>query len=92
MSKIYNDSMFPAGWSVAGTATIVTDWYTLGNQIIKNIDNKKIDDANIKIKTFQEQFLDNNPGNTDIAEVANKVNKAIDNANLKSTTHITRLK
>ena len=106
LAPIYNNAMHPTGWSSAGNAVIVTDWYTLGDQIINDIQssmiekiepavkNSKIQNAVTKITTFQDQFLNKNPGNTDIAGVANKVNQSIDQYNIGKPIKekLTRLK
>lgn len=91
LSPIYNNAMHPTGWTAAGNSVFVTDWYTLGDQIIKDVqsistDDKrpkdsKIENAKTKLTTFQTQFLDKNPKNTDISGVANKVNQFLDQYN-----------
>jgi len=102
LSKIYYDSMFPAGWSVAGNSVFVHDDRTVANEILKLIPEAKtkgdaFTKANEKIKIFQNEFLDKNPGNTDIAEIANKINKEIDKfngdkVNAEKMGRLTRLK
>ena len=107
LSKIYYDSMFPAGWSVAGNSVFVHDKRTVANEILKLIPEAKtkgdaFTKANEKIKIFQNEFLDKNPGNTDVAEIANKINKEIDKfngetkdnvkVNLENMGRLTRLK
>jgi len=81
LSPIYNNAMHPTGWSSAGNAVIVTDWYTLGDQIIKDIESKNWTSAKDKLVTFQNEFLNKNPKNTDISGVANKVNQFVDQYN-----------
>ena len=81
LAPIYNNAMHPTGWTAAGNSVFVTDWYTLGDQIIKDIQGKKIEDATTKLTTFQTEFLNKNPKNTDISGVANKVNQFVDQYN-----------
>jgi hypothetical protein len=81
LSPIYNNAMHPTGWTAAGNSVFVTDWYTLGDQIINDIQGGKVENANTKLTTFQTEFLNKNPKNTDISGVANKVNQFIDKYN-----------
>jgi hypothetical protein len=92
LSPIYNNAMHPTGWSSAGNAVIVTDWYTLGDQIIKDIESKNWTSAKDKLVTFQNEFLNKNPKNTDISGVANKVNQILDPANAGIGSTLPRLK
>lgn len=81
LGPIFNKLMHPTGYSVAGDTVFVTDWYTLGDQIIKDLQSKNWSSAKDKLTTFQNEFLNKNPGNTDISGVANKVNQVLDQAN-----------
>jgi hypothetical protein len=92
---IYNNALHPTGWKPAGNSVVVTDWYTLGDQIINDIQaldrlqftdplhNTKLQSAKSGIQTFQDEFLNKNKGNTDISGVANKINQTIDKYNSK---------
>jgi hypothetical protein len=106
LAPIYNNAMHPTGWTAAGNSVFVTDWYTLGDQIINEIQSSmikelkedekklKIQNTPTKISTFQTEFLNKNPKNTDISGVANKVNQVIDQFNIGKSTgdKLTRLK
>jgi hypothetical protein len=81
LAPIYNNAMHPTGWTAAGNSIFVTDWYTLGDQIIKDIESKNWTSAKDKLVTFQNEFLNKNPKNTDISGVANKVNQFVDQYN-----------
>ena len=81
LAPIYNNAMHPTGWTAAGNSVFVTDWYTLGDQIINDIQGVKLDEAKKKLTTFQTEFLNKNPKNTDISGVANKVNQFLDQYN-----------
>ena len=81
LAPIYNNAMHPTGWTAAGNSVFVTDWYTLGDQIINDAQGKKSDEAKKKLTTFQTEFLNKNPKNTDISGVANKVNQFLDQYN-----------
>ena len=92
LSPIYNNAMHPTGWTAAGNSVFVTDWYTLGDQIIKDIESKNWTSAKDKLVTFQNEFLNKNPKNTDISGVANKVNQVLDPANAGIGRTLPRLK
>ena len=92
LAPIYNNAMHPTGWTAAGNSVFVTDWYTLGDQIIKDIQSKNWTSAKDKLTTFQNEFLNKNPKNTEISEVANKVNQVLDPANSGIGRTLPRLK
>ena len=73
--------MHPTGWTAAGNSVFVTDLYTLGDQIIKDLQSKNLTSAKDKLTTFQNEFLNKNPKYTDISGVANKVNQFVDQYN-----------
>jgi hypothetical protein len=85
LSIKFTKFMYPTGTTQAGNTTFVNDWYTLGNQIINEIqaglDTQSKEKVNKEIGIFQTEFLNKNPANTDISGVANKVNQLIDKYN-----------
>jgi len=86
LSILFNKFMYPTGTTQAGNTTFVNDWYTFGNQIINEIQAGLTIESKEKVQKdigiFQTEFLNKNPGNTDISGVANKVNQAIDKFNI----------
>jgi hypothetical protein len=86
LSILFNKFMYPTGTTQAGNTTFVNDWYTFGNQIINEIQAGLTTESKEKVQKdigiFQTEFLNKNPGNTDISGVANKVNQAIDKFNI----------
>ena len=86
LSILFNKLMYPTGTTQAGNTTFVNDWYTFGNQIINEIQAGLTTESKEKVQKdigiFQTEFLNKNPGNTDISGVANKVNQAIDKFNI----------
>jgi len=97
LSILFNKLMYPTGTTQAGNTTFVNDWYTFGNQIINEIQAGLTTESKEKVQKdigiFQTEFLNKNPGNTDISGVANKVNQAIDKFNIgKGKEKLTRLR
>jgi hypothetical protein len=86
LSILFKKFMYPSGTTQAGNTTFVNDWYTFGNQIINEIQADLTTESKEKVQKdigiFQTEFLNKNPGNTDISGVANKVNQAIDKFNI----------